>query len=249
MGKEIHIAICDDEQAQLDILEQCIYGCDFWRGRMPMVERFSQGAELLRRIKSGTLYSHVFLDIQMPDIDGVELCGEIRKISKMPVIFVSTHMERQPDIDGLFPAMLLSKPYTSDNLNNLLTAYSARVEAMNPYIYRTAYETRAIPIKDIVYVSVKKSDGGIQLHLIDEEPKSAYDITLSQMADDYTKQGLLKCHKSYVINLRYYLMNTYKEVHLRRGSEVVKLPLSRELAAGNTLRNIYLNFSDGGFYV
>jgi DNA-binding LytR/AlgR family response regulator len=248
MNKEIRIAICDDEQAQLDMLERCIHGCAYWRERRVMVERFSHGAELIQRMKSGVLYSYVFLDIQMPRIDGIALFREIRKISKQPIIFVSTHMERQPEIDDLFPAMMLSKPYTSDNLNNLLAAYSARLEAINPFVYNSGYETLTIPIRDIVYLGAEGE--GIRIHLFDEKSNiKIYEITLVRIATDYAKQGLLKCHKSYVINLRHYLMNTYKEVHLRSGEKVVKVPLSRELAAGNTLRNIYLDFSDGGFYV
>lgn len=247
MEKDIRVAICDDEPTQLDILERCIYDCGFWRERKITVERFSHGVNLVQRIKSGALYSYVFLDIQMPDINGVELYREIYMMSKLPVIFVSTHMERQPEIDGLFPAMLLSKPYTSENLKNLLVAYSARVEAMKPFVYRTVNETVTIPIKEIVYIHAQ--DERLLFHLANRETKSIYDITLTQMVNDYAEQGLFKCHKSYVINLRHYLLNTYKEVHLRHGTEVVKLPLSRELATRNRLRNIYLDFSDGGFYV
>jgi DNA-binding LytR/AlgR family response regulator len=247
MDREICVAICDDEPAQLDILERCILGCAYWRGRKIVIERFQYGEELIQRIKSGISYSRVFLDIHMPDMDGIALCGEIHKVSEQPIIFVSAYMEYQPEIDGLYPAMLLSKPYTSENLNNLLTAYSARIEAMKPFVYNAGYESRTIPLKDIVYISAKEQ--GIRMHLVKNREVDLYGIYLTKVASDYTKQGLFKCHKSHIINLRYYLLNTYKEVHLRSGDKIVKLPLSRELAAGDTLRKVYLNFSSGGFYV
>jgi DNA-binding LytR/AlgR family response regulator len=247
MDRGIRIAICDDEQAQLDILERCLRDCACWHEREITVERFLRSTELFQRIKSGISYSYVFLDIHMPDMDGITLCMEIRKISEQPVIFVSTYMEHQPEIDDLFPAMLLSKPYTSDTLNNLLAAYSARVEAMKPFVYSSGYETRTIPTKSIVYISIK--DQKVRIHLMDGSGIDLVGIQLTKIAMDYERQGLFKCHKSYVINLRHYFMNTYKEVHLRDNKKIVKLPLSRELAAGDTLRKIYLNFSSGGFYV
>jgi DNA-binding LytR/AlgR family response regulator len=246
MLNEPRIAICDDEQAQREILERCIRDCGYWKETKPIVELFQRGADLVQRVASGTTYSYIFLDIQMPDSDGIEICRQILQISKQPIIFVSTHMEYQPIIDELFPAMLLSKPYTAENLNNMLIGYNARSEAQNPFVYHSGSALHKIQMKEIVYISAEREC--IKVHLWDAQI-TVFDMTLTQIATDYAKQGLFKCHKSYVINLRHYLMNTYKEVHLRSGEKVVHVPLSREMASGNRIRNIYLDFSDRGFYV
>jgi DNA-binding LytR/AlgR family response regulator len=247
MDKEIRIAICDDEQAQLDMLERCIGSCAYWQERKVTVTRFTQSENLLRRIKSGDRYSYIFLDIHMQKMDGITLYEEILKICEQNVIFVSAYMEYQPKIDGIFPAMLLSKPYTSANLKNLLAAYSARVEARHPFIYNTGHETLVIPIKKIVCVSMRAQM--TWMRLLDDNEIPLYGIKLTQMAADFANQGLFKCHKSHIINLRYFVMNTYKEVHLLNDNKILKLPLSRELAVGDRLRNLYLDFSNGGFYV
>jgi DNA-binding LytR/AlgR family response regulator len=233
------IAICDDEKAQLDVLERRIRECAYWSGSEPAIDRFCNGESLVRRVADGVVYAYIFLDIHMPDCDGIDTYAQIQKISPHHIIFVSIHAERQPDIDNLFPAMLLCKPYTTENLNNLMIAYNARIAAMNPLVYYSGIEMCEVSIADIVFISTEKDC--LIIHLRDGN-KRVFDTTLDRIMSVHAGQGLFRCHKSFIINSRYYTKNTYKAVHLRSGDMDVDIPLSRGIVGGHALEKMHRDF-------
>ena len=63
-------------------------------------------------------YNIVILDINLPDSSGFEICKEIRKMSKVPIIFASARSSVTDKVDGLDMGgdFYLSKPYTLKEL-------------------------------------------------------------------------------------------------------------------------------------
>jgi DNA-binding response OmpR family regulator len=63
-------------------------------------------------------YDIVVLDINLPDSSGFEICKEIRKMSKVPIIFASARSSVTDRVDGLEMGgdFYLSKPYTLKEL-------------------------------------------------------------------------------------------------------------------------------------
>jgi DNA-binding LytR/AlgR family response regulator len=245
----VRVAICDDEPSQLDLLERCIFGCGFWKHSQPHVSRFSSGRKLVRAVAGGFEFAYIFLDIQMPGESGIDVCRELNAIQKTPVIFVSAHMEKQPEIDDLHPAMLLSKPYTAANLRNLLLAFNARRDAARALVCKTASGETRINIKDILYI--KGSHGCNEVYKCDNSaPVSMFDMTLKQIAEEFSEQGLFRCSKSYVVNLRYYGRHTYRFVYLHvdhggnnRGD--AEIPLARDTSIGRAMIKRHLTLFGG----
>ncbi|MDR2357206.1 MAG: LytTR family transcriptional regulator DNA-binding domain-containing protein [Oscillospiraceae bacterium] len=239
-----YIAMCDSDQSQLDTLELCVLGCNYWRDQNPTVTRFTSADELLEKIAVGVEFSCIFLAIQMIGSDGIETCRGIQKVSDASIIFVSSHVEYQSEIDELFPAMLLSRPYTSENLDNLLIAYAARIAGKHPLTYLLKGEVKKIPISAIVYLQASK--GCVTAYLRGREIR-IFDVPLAQISRDYAEQGLFRCHRSFIINLRYYAGSTYKNAQIRFRGEILQIPLSRKFASGDALRGIHRDFSGKSF--
>lgn len=89
-----HIFVADDERNIRDLIKKYLEK-EGWR-----VTMFQDGQNVvseLRRLKPDLMV----LDIMMPGIDGLELCREIRKISEIPIIFVSARDEEFDRILGL----------------------------------------------------------------------------------------------------------------------------------------------------
>ena len=63
-------------------------------------------------------YNIVILDINLPDSSGFEICKEIRKMSKVPIIFASARSSVTDKVDGLDMGgdFYLSEPYTLKEL-------------------------------------------------------------------------------------------------------------------------------------
>ena len=81
------IAVCDDEEIIMKELKQIIIDIMEERRLQPIVDEYKSGNQL---IKNAMEYEGVFLDMDMPDIDGIEVAREIRKINPECVIIMAT---------------------------------------------------------------------------------------------------------------------------------------------------------------
>ena len=73
----IRIAVCDDDPKVLDRLCQYIENLAGVGSYDIVCERFTDGFALLDKQDSGVRYDLVFLDIVMPNIDGMQVGKEI----------------------------------------------------------------------------------------------------------------------------------------------------------------------------
>ena len=87
----MRIAICDDEQQFLSdfrhITDRLYKSLDM------LVDSFSDGAALLKQFRLRA-YDLVFLDIEMPEMDGITLAEELRALSDtVSIVFLTGHIE------------------------------------------------------------------------------------------------------------------------------------------------------------
>ena len=108
----MRILAVDDDQIALDILSISLEDA----GYRDFVVALS-GADALDAIRADEQPFDIFLfDIQMPDIDGIELCAKVRSLPKYkssPIIMITAMSERH-FIDGAFSAGAtdyVSKPF------------------------------------------------------------------------------------------------------------------------------------------
>jgi len=106
-----HIFVVDDEKNIRDVLQKYIENEGY------KVTLFSDGRQVcqeMQRLKPDLL----IIDIMMPYFDGLELCKQIRRISDLPIIFVSA---RDSEFDRILGLELggddyLTKPFHPDEL-------------------------------------------------------------------------------------------------------------------------------------
>lgn len=88
------------------------------------------GREALARFSSETL-DLVVLDILMPDLDGIEVCRELRRSSRVPIVFLSSRDEELDRILGLELGAddYLTKPFSPRELVARVKAVLRRTTA------------------------------------------------------------------------------------------------------------------------
>jgi len=91
---EYTILICDDDEAILSALRIYMEQEGF------NVIQASDGREALKVVESNTVHL-ILLDIMMPVMDGIQAAVEIRKISNVPILFLSAKAEDTDRILGL----------------------------------------------------------------------------------------------------------------------------------------------------
>lgn len=91
---QTRILVVDDEAAIADLIEVYLKNEDFW------VYKFYTGKEALRCAREEKIDLAV-LDVMLPDMDGFELCREIRKTKTFPIIMLTAKEEEIDKITGL----------------------------------------------------------------------------------------------------------------------------------------------------
>lgn len=76
-----------------------------------------RGAEALELAASAALDA-VVLDVEMPGLDGMEVCRRIREVSEVPILFLSAYAQTDDRIRGLMAGGddYLAKPYSLQEL-------------------------------------------------------------------------------------------------------------------------------------
>ncbi|AOM84341.1 response regulator transcription factor [Salisediminibacterium beveridgei] len=112
------ILIVDDEARMLDLIALYLkpYG--------HQVLKETSGADAVERIADEPV-DLVILDIMMPDMDGWEVCKEVRSFSDIPVIMLTARDEKEDVVRGLKTGAddYLTKPFDEHEL-------LARIEAL-----------------------------------------------------------------------------------------------------------------------
>lgn len=88
------ILVVDDEQAVLDLL---VYNLSKAHYDVLTADNGRQALELARNGEPDL----ILLDLMLPEIDGLDVCREIRRVSKVPVIMITARGEEVDRVVGL----------------------------------------------------------------------------------------------------------------------------------------------------
>lgn len=223
----MRLAICDDEALQLDILEIAIRECQIFKVDSLNIERFLSGSELIKSISSGVQYDFIFLDIHMPEKSGLNTYEELTNSPNTRTIFVSTHIENLPEVFALKIPCFLYKPYDQDTFNR--TVRIAIDSHNNEYLFNCIKDGKRyiISSKQIRYIEVYNHD----LVAYTDKKFSLNRSSLDDLSNLLLPYGFFRCHRSYLINLEYYINHNSNSVKIMGTNEPIKIPLGRERKA------------------
>lgn len=93
-----------------------------------MVTTAENGAEALKKIESSP--DLILLDVNMPQIDGMEVCRRIRDKVSCPILFLTAKVEEQDRVNGLLSGGddYILKPFSLKELDARITAHLRREE-------------------------------------------------------------------------------------------------------------------------
>lgn len=112
------VLLVDDEKRMLDLVALYLRPYDY---RCVKADSGKQALELLNK----EAFDLVLLDIMMPDMDGREVCREIRKFSNVPIIMLTAREQQEDIVKGLRLGAddYMTKPFGEEEL-------LARMEAL-----------------------------------------------------------------------------------------------------------------------
>lgn len=232
-----HVAIVDDEAGTRDAMRE--YCARYARDNAVAIDAdvFDDGAALLERYRRGR-YDVLFLDVEMPGVDGLDAARDIRRLDADVAIIFVTNMA-QYAINGYEVAALdyVIKPlsYYDFSLKLAKALRSARGRSGHVMAIETSDGMRTVALDDIRYVEVY--DHVLVFHTVDAD----YRVRGSMAArtQELGPYGFVRIHKSYLVNLRHVTGMTAATVLC----DDAPLPIGRAYKSG--LMRTYLAFLDG----
>lgn len=221
---KIRCMIVDDEPLAVEMLVNYVK-----RTRsLELVGSYTDPVLALSEIRSG-MPDLIFMDIQMPDIDGLELSAMLP--DKVKVVFTTAFMEYALKSYEVEAVDYLLKPIRYQKFLEAVSKVERRMGVVrtseNDHKERKSVfvkvegEFRNIYIDDIMYVSGMKDY--VMIHLVSEQEPLVTHITMKTIEDMLPSNMFMRVHRSHIVALgKITAVDSYGDIFL--GS--VSVPVS-----------------------
>lgn len=215
----INAIALDDEPWALQIIETYAKDCDF----IALKNSFTSTNNALKYLKKNPV-DLIFLDIQMPDINGIEFLKLISQ--EIMVIFTTAHSKYAVDGFNLNAIDYLLKPIEPERFiqatQKAYDFYIFRKNKINDdkqFIYiRSEYSLIKININDISYI--EGMDDYIKIYTNEKYPIITR-LTLKSILEKLPPSEFVRIHRSYIVP-----MQNIKEVRNKKVIlDTIELPI------------------------
>lgn len=217
----MRILICDDEHNIIDQIRRYLQEYFSFSGyEMPELVTFSDGNSLLADTGQKDI---VFLDIEMPESNGILVGNELKKGNPHIIIFITTsYMQYLDDAMRFQVFRYLSKPLEKarffQNMNDAIQLYSRLTSTV---VIENGKDSLKMSESDIIYIEAQART--TLVHTVSgifpaQKP-------LHSWVDTLHAGSFFQTHKSYIVNMKYVLKFDHEMIIFE--SDLGKAYLSR----------------------
>ena len=225
MQKKIVVAICDDEENALDIICGSLKKIFATHSLTVELDSYQSADELLRAM-SRQQYELVFLNINMPGMDGITLGKKILKMKAKPdIIYISSNTSRVFETFEVQPFGFVRKESFFSDIRGVINRYIVKMSKKEEPFLQFELKQRgsyvSVNAASLVYVECFQN---MQiLHIADEENRNVYS-RMSVLEEILAAHDFIRVHKGYIVNCRFIKKFERATVILTTGDE---LPVGR----------------------
>ena len=231
----MRVAICDDSKEEIDTITRCINRLKEYSFTADI---FMNPKELLstRKEKSYDIY---ILDIEMPEMNGLQLAKEIRQEdSNALFVFLTSHAEYMRHVFEVITFDFIDKPITEQRLERLIKkAVEHLKKTSKHFVFSYRKNNQSLSFSQILYI--EKCGRKAIIHT--KEQNYQTNMTLSEIWEQLNQDAFVNIHTSYIINLRHLLSTENEEAKLSNGE---RLHITRGYRKNLTQK--HLEFVKGG---
>lgn len=210
----MHIAIVDDHKDTRDQIEGIVY--QYYKDKKKIeitCEQFANGEIFLEAFKKSH-FQIVFLDIEMPGKNGIEIKDMLEMKENTYILFMTGYGEFMQSAFGKNVCGFLEKPVDEEKI----TYYLDKIEdyqAIEQNIYLEDIQ-KVVKLKEIRYIKAENQYS--HLHMDNGEVIIARK-NLGTLEKEIESYGFFRTHRSYIVNFRYVKI-IKKEVILYDGTKI-----------------------------
>lgn len=235
----IKVAFCDDDMSVLNELKELL---DQYRTKYNQeIEyvAFHSSLELLAEIEKGVRYDILFLDVIMPNENGIGIAKEIRQYDNViKIIFLTSSSEFAVQSYTVGAYFYQMKPIWEENFFRLMDAAisECRREQQNSLILRCKSGISRIELGRLEYCEVL---GRTLLFYMENgnvlKSTGSMDKLYGQLLQ---YENFIRPHRSFLINMEYIREISYKAITMEN---LTKIPIPHGKCS--EIKNLYLEYA------
>lgn len=207
----IRFAVCDDNAEDLKCIEDIITS---YKKTEMQIDTFSNPIELLNRIKE-VRYDAFFLDMDMPEMTGLQVSSKIREIDMCSeIIFITVREELVFESITFKPFDFVRKRYIKEELIKTLDKLYKIIEINNFYIDENGYK---IPVGEVRYIESENH----KLKIFTSNNSFFYMVgRISEMEKNLKAYNYIRVHSGFLVNMKYIMKYRQNYVKLYCGTDI-----------------------------
>jgi len=220
-GNTMRIAVCDDEERfriqARDMIDKLAGSIDV------VVDAYEDGKKLLQAFDANP-YDVLFLDIEMPVMDGITLAKRLRERSdKIYIVFLTGHVEYALEGYEVNALRYLTKPVQEDKLREVLRFIMDQSTNKKQLMVKEDGESMLLNVSDIVYM--ESQDQYVMIYTTEGEHLIRYNI--GDFEEQLKGDGFFRVHRGYLISLSKVKRLGKGDVLMETEDGEVNVPVSR----------------------
>lgn len=190
----LKVIIVDDEKQMRFVLKKALLKIS----NIEVLGEASNGKEAIDLVE-GLKPDGVFIDVEMPNMDGIEAAKHILDIQpKIMLVFITAHQQYMPQAFELYAFDYMIKPFKLERLrqtiNRMITTNSPT--EVKTLLVKNREETSVLDQNDIILIQRENRNTVI----VTTYEKYITNQTLSELEEKLNKDLFIRSHKSYIIN-------------------------------------------------
>ena len=233
--EKINLAICDDDASVLSIVSGAVCSAFSKHGIDTEVDVFRRTRDLEIRMKERD-YDLIFLDIDMPGMDGITFAKRLRASNcRTDIIFISSREDKVFEALRTNPGGFVRKRRFLEDVPEIVDLWlknRPRKESLK-LVIQSKEATYTFPLDTLLYI---ESSGKVQqIHVTNRKAPVTIRRSMQDLEDSLTGSGFLRIHKGYLVNYKFIRRLEEDEAILTNDE---RIPLSRRRV--QEIRNQYL---------
>jgi len=220
----MRFALCDDNKNELTLIQRAILESIEKTGCTCRIQLFTNAYALIQEQKNNA-FDAVFLDIDMPEMSGMDAAEQIHQLGEdTEIVFVTNHDELVYKAYRFKALGFLRKKHLSDEMDEILEILTGAIRRKTKHLnFHDNGKLLRIRLDDIVYI---QSDDHYA-EVVTINGKETIRESLNSIAEQYESYGFIRVHMRYLVNYKYIysIERTTVILHDRK-----QLPLSRSKA-------------------
>lgn len=201
-----------------------------------IVDEFEDGIEVFKFIQQNEV-DVIFLDINIPSLDGVLLAKNISKFSKKPyIVFITAYKEHAVEAFEIEAFDYILKPYHESRIISMLKKLELNYNQQKNNSHKSSVankinlwkneKIRVVDLDDIYYCVAKERVTCV----FTKDEEYSVSVSITEFYNSLPKDKFFRCHRSYIVNITKireiipWFNNTY---NLRLQDIDYEIPVSR----------------------